>query len=429
MEKATTGGALYFVLFIDDHSGMRFISLLRKKSEAAGKFMELIHTIRGETGNLVRTLRTDNGGEYGSNEFQTWLTHKGIKHETSAPYTPQQDGVSERGIRTVTEGARSCLHDCQQPSEPWGEAVTTRTTNLIRESRLPISLWGEAAKATVYTLNRVLSKTSPVTPYQRWHNSPPDVSNLRVFGSIAYIHIPDALRPKWAEKSIRCIFIGYCETTKGWRFYDPSTRTVKISRDVTFDEHHRLVDVPEDPTNHTPTFQPQAPTSHASEELLPIPEPQTTAGTHHPEEVRDQEQAENTAGIPTQPETSGSPEAVQGEKETQVRRSLRGRVPLREWKAYPAKSRPHAGGQFIPDSYAAAINCPEATQWEAAINEEYQSLMENETWSLVECPQGRSPIKSRWTFDIKPGMNGEPSRFKARFVAKGFSQRPGYDFN
>ena len=121
MEKATTGGALYFVLFIDDHSGMRFISLLRKKSEAAGKFMELIHTIRGETGNLVRTLRTDNGGEYGSNEFQTWLTHKGIKHETSAPYTPQQDGVSERGIRTVTEGARSCLHDCQQPSEPWGK--------------------------------------------------------------------------------------------------------------------------------------------------------------------------------------------------------------------------------------------------------------------------------------------------------------------
>lgn len=55
--------------------------------------------------------------------------------------------------------------------------------------------------------------------------------------------------------------------------------------------------------------------------------------------------------------------------------------------------------------------------------------MENETWSLVECPQGRSPIKSRWTFDIKPGMKRKPSRFKARFVAKGFSQRPRYDFN
>ncbi|KZR97335.1 Uncharacterized protein APZ42_007857, partial [Daphnia magna] len=95
----------------------------------------------------------------------------------------------------------------------------------------------------------------------------------------------------------------------------------------------------------------------------------------------------------------------------------------------PAKSRSCASGIFIPDSYAAAIKCPEATQWKAAIKEEYQSLMENETWSLVECPRGRSPIKSRWTFDIKPGMNGEQRRFKARFVAKGFSQRPGYDFN
>lgn len=145
--------------------------------------------------------------------------------------------------------------------------------------------------------------------------------------------------------------------------------------------------------------------------------------------MRDQEQAGNTAETPTQYETPGNPEAAQGEQETQVRRSLRGRVLLREWKACPAKSWPYAGGLFIPDSYAAAINCPEATQWEAAIKEEYQSLMENETWSLVECPQGRSPIKSRWTFDIKPGMKGEPIRFKAHFFAKGFSHRPGYDFN
>jgi transposase InsO family protein len=143
---------LYFVLFIDDYSGMRFIYFPRKKSEAAGKFMELIHTIQGQTGNLVRTLRTDNGGEYRSNEFETWLGRKGIQHETSTSHTPQQDGVSERGIRTVTEGARNCLHDCQPPSKPWLEVVSIGTGNLIRESRLPISLWGEAAKCTVSTV-------------------------------------------------------------------------------------------------------------------------------------------------------------------------------------------------------------------------------------------------------------------------------------
>lgn len=279
--------------------------------------MELIHVIRGETGNLVPTLRTDNGGEYGSNEFQNWLTRKAIKHETSAPHTLQQDGVSERGIRTVTEGARSCLHDCQTPSEPWGEAVTTGTTTLIKESRLPTSLWGEAAKFTVYTLNRDLSKASPVTPYQRWHKNPPDVSNLRAFGSIAYIHIPDALRPKWARKSIRFIFIGYCETTKGGRFYDPSTRAIKISRDVTFDEHHRLVDVPEDPANLTPTAQRQVPTTQAQQEPLPTPDPQPAAEIHQPGETRDghteEQTGSTTAEPPTQPKTPENPEETQGE--------------------------------------------------------------------------------------------------------------------
>ena len=65
--------------------------------------MELISVIRGETGNLVRTLRTDGGGEWANNVFAEWLTRKGIRHESSAPHTLEQDGVSERGIRTVTE--------------------------------------------------------------------------------------------------------------------------------------------------------------------------------------------------------------------------------------------------------------------------------------------------------------------------------------
>ncbi len=119
MEVATTNGSLYFALFIDDYSGWRFISFLKTKSEAADCFKELIHVIRGETGNLVRILRTDNGEEWSSHEFVTWLTHKGIRYGKSVPHTPERDGVSERGIiRTVTEGLRSCLYDTLTSSEP-----------------------------------------------------------------------------------------------------------------------------------------------------------------------------------------------------------------------------------------------------------------------------------------------------------------------
>ena len=141
METATPNGSLYFVLFIDDFSGWRFISFLKTKSEAATRFQELIHVVRGETGHLVRILRTDNGGEWSGNEFAGWMTHKGIRHETSVPHTPEQDGVSERGIRTVTEGTRSCLHDSQTPSEP------SRQWNMgpyQRQSSSEISLGGSS---------------------------------------------------------------------------------------------------------------------------------------------------------------------------------------------------------------------------------------------------------------------------------------------
>lgn len=202
MERATPSGALYFVLFIDDYSGWRFIYFLRYKSDAASKFMELINVIRGETGNLVRTLRTDGGGEWSSNVFAEWLTRKGIRHESSAPHTPEQDGVSERGIRTVTEGARSCLYDLLVPSEQWGEQVSSGTAELIKDCRLPVYLWAEAANFTVYSLNRVLCKaSSPITPFEAYHNKRPNLSHLRVFGSIAFVHIPKAERRKLDQKS------------------------------------------------------------------------------------------------------------------------------------------------------------------------------------------------------------------------------------
>ncbi len=163
MEKPTPNGALYFALFIDDLSGYRFVSLIKNKSDASKCFMELINTIREETGNLVRTLRTDGGGEWSGTDFSMWLNKKGIKHETSSPHTPQQDGVSERGIRTITEGARSCLHDQQEILHEDGE-VSRGANKLIREGHLPLYLWGEAVTFTVCTLNRVLNRV-PITHY------------------------------------------------------------------------------------------------------------------------------------------------------------------------------------------------------------------------------------------------------------------------
>lgn len=61
------------------------------------------------------------------------------------------------------------------------------------------------------------------------------------------------------------------------------------------------------------------------------------------------------------------------------------------------------------------------------MEEEYQSLLKNDTWDLVPCP-GRKAIMSCWKFAFKPASGDRPARYKARFVAKGFSQRPGVNF-
>ncbi len=444
MENATPKGSLYHVIFIDDFSGMRFIAFLKFKSEAAGSFKDLIHKIRGETGNLVRVLRTDNGGEWSSHEFADWLNRKGIRHETTAPHTPEQDGVSERGIRTVTEGIRSCLHDDQPSSEFFGEAVTNSATNLIRESRLPTYLWAEAAQFTVYTLNRVLCKATSVTPFEAWSNNKPDVSHLRVFGCVAYVHIPKVERRKLDPKSIRCIFIGYCETRKAYRFWDPATKTVKVSRDVTFDEHHRLAGTPEEVSIITDQEICSPLVNRVEEELavssindhLDQEEILQTAASNLRGETNPSEQIQATAAFPDDPISQPSvvpvvqlsAEKEERETEPKLRRSLRGRVPVKEWPVKVARIRSYADEIPIPASYREAMCSPDKDKWNVATQEEFQSLIHNGTWSAVTCPEGAKAIGSKWVYDIKPGMNDEPMRYKARLVAKGYSQRPGEDF-
>ena len=81
-----------------------------------------------------------------------------------------------------------------------------------------------------------------------------------------------------------------------------------------------------------------------------------------------------------------------------------------------------------PNHYQDALSSPDAAMWKEAIEDEYQSLIENETWELAQLPKGRSVIDTRWTFKKKIGIDGEKDRYKARYCAKGFTQLKGIDY-
>lgn len=112
--------------------------------------------------------------------------------------------------------------------------------NMVRSmlcgKNLPKELWGEAMSTATYLLNRCpTKKLEKLTPEEDWSGFKPNFNHLRVFGSIAYRHVPDQLRKKLDDKGEKLIFVGY-HSTGGYKLFDGKNRKIVITRDVTFDE-------------------------------------------------------------------------------------------------------------------------------------------------------------------------------------------------
>ena len=168
-----------------------------------------------ESGHKIKAMRSDRGGEFTSNEFPEFCEVNGIRRPMTVPRSPQQNGVAERKNRTILNMARSMLKIKKLPKEFWAEAVACA---VYLSNRSPTrSVWGK-------------------TPQEAWSGRKPGISHLRVFGSIAHVHVSDKRRMKLDDKSESFIFIGYDSNSKGYNLYNPSNKKIVISRNVIFDE-------------------------------------------------------------------------------------------------------------------------------------------------------------------------------------------------
>ena len=119
------GGAEYFLTFTDDKTRYAWVYPLKQKSEVFSRFLEWKAVAEKSSGHKLKTLRTDNGGEFTSNEFENYLKSEGVKHELSVPKTPEQNGVAERLNRTLIEAVRGMLIQSKLPQKFWVEALST----------------------------------------------------------------------------------------------------------------------------------------------------------------------------------------------------------------------------------------------------------------------------------------------------------------
>ncbi|MCO5603945.1 hypothetical protein L7F22_058102 [Adiantum nelumboides] len=196
MRMPSMGNILYFVTFIDDFSRFCWVYPLKAKSDVFANFQHYVAMVENETGCKVQTLRTNQGGEYMSAAFKDFLGKKGIKHQCTMPYTPQQNGVAERKNMSLMEMAR-CM---------------------LKAKSLPHKLWMEAVACVAHVLNRCPTRAlKTITPYESWYDRIPSINYLRVFGCLAYAHIPQQLRGKLDDKAVKCIFVGYSSGSKGYR--------------------------------------------------------------------------------------------------------------------------------------------------------------------------------------------------------------------
>ena len=167
MSNKYLGGHIYYVTFIDDHSRKTWLYLLKTKVKVFEKFKEFRSEVETLTERKIKTLRSDNGGEYTSKELIAYCKESSIKRELIVPYNPEQNGMGERKNRTIEE----CIQ------------------TMIFDQDLPKFLWGEAAMTTVYIQNksphRILDN---MTPEEAFTGKNPCVYHLKVFGCPAYIN-------------------------------------------------------------------------------------------------------------------------------------------------------------------------------------------------------------------------------------------------
>ena len=403
------GESKYLATFLDDYSGYSVVVPLARKSDVAPSVINTITKMEVMCGQQTRCVRTDNGSEYVNQTLDSFLASKGITHETTVAYTPEQNGKAERLNRSINEKVRTILTD----------------------AHLPMEMWAEAAVYVNFTRNVTSYAGKSKTPLELFTGKKPDVSGLRVFGCRAFARIPKDLRNKLEPTSEEGTFVGYEPHTKGYRIFMPDG-SITVCRDVIFDETAR--------GGGGGAFQRRAAI------MEPEPAPLESAGGGEPPVV---------AGIPvpqptpspmsTQPAAAPTPAAPRAvthlEDDVIDDNDMGGGAPVtlrtgrvsqrpRNWWEVDGNAAfiSTAPGIIEPTTLKEAMSGPYAAQWHAANLAELDAIKANNTYRLVELPPGTKALDCHFVWKVKRDGTGAVERFKSRLVVGGHRQREGIDY-
>ncbi|CAI7883738.1 unnamed protein product [Closterium sp. NIES-53] len=329
-------------------------------------------------------------GEVAAAVLKEWMP----RAQRESGHNVKQNGVAERFNRTLQEGART----------------------LLGRVRLPDPFWVTALRQVALVKNRVLATVGDKqwVPYTKWYGSAPAVNMLRAYGCMVVFHVPKEKRENQQLTVSRDVKFLESLYYKEWKQQQQKLPTTPLI--IEADEVQR------------PSRQVQVTVSE--EEISGVTE---NGGEPEVEEQQQQQQQQQDA-----PQGAARPA-------DRPRRDVRPPNRL----TYPSFGKPkvvragsvaeqcdeeeiaHCYWAAVPEpkTLAEALSGPDAEKWKQSVKEEYDSLLENETWELCELPPGKKAIYSKLIFRHKYRPDGELTRYKSRLVAKGFQQTKGKDFD
>lgn len=382
IDKKGKAGEKYILTFIDDFTSFKAAYPMCSKAECLVYFKEYLNYVHAISEYWVSMIRCDNRKEYCNNDFNDFCRNNGIHIANVDPHSPQLNSCAERNNRTIMERSRA----------------------ILLQSKLDVKFWPYAVETACYVLNRSIVKNNIKTPVEMLTGKKPNVIKLRIFGSLAFRHIPKQFRGKFDNKGEKCVMVGYSGT--GYRLWVPSVDKIRYARNVVFQENMTIADWKEIGGSRC--------VDDSYFVVFPVEE-----------DIKDgvnvEEASVERAHVEQEAEIGGEDSVVEREplEVVNTRPSREKKVPGR-FQDYVVSCLYSSVEERIPRSYAEAISCDESSQWRAAMEREMESMRSNEVWELVESKNLEKDVEcvdSIWLYSVK--QTKDEKLYKARLVASG----------
>lgn len=472
-------GVRYFVVFLDDFTRFQVIFLLARKFQVYEAFVEYVAFMERQTGLKVKCLKSDNGTEFCNNRFDDFLKKKGIKRELTQPGTPQSNGGAERNNQTLATAARCSLIESNLDARFWPQAVAyaAKVKNVLPSApiggKIPaVEMFSKSIRYDDFKPFGSLCMVIKLDTSTKFEGRglpavmlgfPTERAGYEVY----------LLKERCVKSAREVVFLTPEEERQFKQKYGDLYPFLKnrellsrlddcdneaITTQDRYLDYHAAPPFAYDDNEMDPNILHLIDSSEQEEQPSTSDDlqqrGQATSANQSAESTDDDHESnfptdERPVAIPNDENQEERSPAIGDFQRFAIEPPPNGRYLLTKDQVNILKEQ-HGNTNFrfvapcnlatsdnpicqynvrtrlnaivAPKSYGEALKSEHSERWKAAMDEEYASLVANDTWSLVPRPKGVRVLPTMWLYTVKTNRYGEIERYKARCVVLGNKQ-------